>query len=510
MNDWTVDSTPESNMRTLTILLLAFVGMSNARMMPDKLSSCLSSAGIEHIGASDSRIKSAAELWNKLNTTIPAAIAYPTTYDQVSKSVLCAKSAGVKAVPKSGGHSYMGYSMMPDDLTIDLTRMNTTTVSSDMKTATVQAGSHLGMMYYHVYDQTHGAKGAVAGTCPPVGIAGFMHGGGIGMLTRQHGLGCDQVIAVKMVLANGQLIVADETVNADILHALCGVGGGNLGVVVEYTLKIHDVPSKFTIAQYDIGSAQALKYMKFIQHDWIHRGNGKIGMSIDAGTDGVSANVQYPGPKEELARVLSEEGLLGKNTPWKAVATYEEMDWVHTIMYQSGFGDIVKKPVDMLNIAAMEKKYRTYFKLKSFFVEKELTDDIWNQIFIWEKKINPYGGYVLMDLFGGESSTVSKIAPNATGFVHRNALFGIQYGAEWEDGKQSAKIIKMIDDFQKIIDPFFAPDHPAYVNYYDIAVSANPLKSYYGNNLGWLQSIKTKLDPNDLFTANPLAIPALK
>jgi FAD/FMN-containing dehydrogenase len=497
-------------MNAITVMLLALVGMTTARMTPDKLSSCLMTAGVEFIGSTNPNIRIASKLWNKMNNTIPAAIAYPITYDQVSKSVLCAKASGIKAVPKSGGHSYMGYSMMPNDLTIDLTRMNTTNVSTDMKTATVQAGSRLGMMYYHVYDQTRGTRGAVAGTCPPVGIAGFMHGGGIGMLTRQHGLGCDQVIAIKMIDANGELIIANKNTNTDILNALCGIGGGNIGVVVEYTIKIYNVPSKFTIARYDINSNQALAYMKYVQHTWVHKGNSKMGFSIDIGTNGVSANVQYPGTKEELERVLSEDGLLGKNTPWKATPKYEEMDWIHTVMYQSGFGDIVKKPLDMLKIEAMEKKYRTYFKLKSFFVKKELPDEAWNQIFIWEKKINQYGGYVLLDIFGGETSMVNKVASSATGFVHRNAIFGIQYGAEWEDETQTIKIIKMINDFQKIMNPYFAPEYPAYVNYYDIAISNNPLQSYYGNNFPWLQSIKTKLDPNNLFTANPLAIPAMK
>ncbi len=50
---------------------------------------------------------------------------------------------------------------------------------------------------------------------------------------------------------------------------------------------------------------------------------------------------------------------------------------------------------------------------------------------------------------------------------------------------------------------------PAYINYYDIQVGADPLESYYGSNTDWLQGLKTELDPTNLFTANPLAIPAL-
>lgn len=53
-------------------------------------------------------------------------------------------------------------------------------------------------MYYAVAEQSKGGKAAVGGTCPPVG-AGATLGGGLGFLSRQHGMACDSVVSARLV-----------------------------------------------------------------------------------------------------------------------------------------------------------------------------------------------------------------------------------------------------------------------------------------------------------------------
>lgn len=48
------------------------------------------------------------QVYNLAVVTTPVLVAYPSTVDQVSKIVKCAKQFGKQAVPRSGGHSYEG------------------------------------------------------------------------------------------------------------------------------------------------------------------------------------------------------------------------------------------------------------------------------------------------------------------------------------------------------------------------------------------------------------------
>ena len=54
-------------------------------------------------------------------------------------------------------------------------------------------------------------------------------GGGLGLLGPQFGLGCDQVLSLTMVDAQGSLVTASKTQNPRLLAASCGGGGGNFG-----------------------------------------------------------------------------------------------------------------------------------------------------------------------------------------------------------------------------------------------------------------------------------------
>jgi hypothetical protein len=138
---------------------------------------CLASAGVEVTTAADlDALKAASLVWNKLNTTSAAAVAQPSSVEQVAAAVKCLAAAGVAAVPRSGGHSYEGYSVLRDAVTIDLRALNSVAVAADGATAVVGGGARLGELYYEVSAKTGGAKGAVGGTCPPVGVGGLILG----------------------------------------------------------------------------------------------------------------------------------------------------------------------------------------------------------------------------------------------------------------------------------------------------------------------------------------------
>jgi CheY-like chemotaxis protein len=72
------------------------------------------------------------------------------------------------------------------------------------------------------------------------GDAGFTLGGGFGRVARRFGLSLDNVRAVEVVTANGELVRASADENPDLFWGVRG-GGGNFGVVTRFEFRLHPV-----------------------------------------------------------------------------------------------------------------------------------------------------------------------------------------------------------------------------------------------------------------------------
>jgi FAD/FMN-containing dehydrogenase len=147
---------------------------------------------------------------------------------------------GIKLCICSGGHS--NRCMLDNSFVIDLQLMNSASVENadtDSPIVIVEGGAYL-----ENADKAcmpHGI-GMVAGSYPQTGIGGWCLAGGFGWLARMYGLGVDNLLEVEVVLATGEVVVANDSNEHRDLIVGCRGGGGNFGVVTKFTFRGHKLP----------------------------------------------------------------------------------------------------------------------------------------------------------------------------------------------------------------------------------------------------------------------------
>jgi hypothetical protein len=174
-------------------------------------------------------------VWNGSIDRHPSLIARCTRASDVSAAVTFARRAELPLAVRGGGHSFPGQSVCDDGIVIDLGEMKGIDVDPEARTARVGAGVLLGDLDRET--QAHGLA-VPAGIVTHTGLAGLTLGGGIGWLQRKYGLTIDQLLSVDLITAEGELVKASESENADLFWGIRG-GGGNFGIVTEFEFRLN-------------------------------------------------------------------------------------------------------------------------------------------------------------------------------------------------------------------------------------------------------------------------------
>lgn len=189
------------------------------------------------IDQQDPRYETARRVWNHAIDKRPTLIVRAASTNDVARAVGFASSEGLPVAVRGGGHSVAGFSTCDDGIVIDLAQLNEVRVDIDSRRASARGGTT--WRTFDAATQSHGLA-TTGGLVSSTGIGGFTLGGGIGHLVRKFGLTCDNLTSVEMVTADGSVVTASESENADLFWALRG-GGGNFGVVTTFELALHPV-----------------------------------------------------------------------------------------------------------------------------------------------------------------------------------------------------------------------------------------------------------------------------
>jgi len=167
----------------------------------------------------------------------PAALVRVVDADDVARIVRFATKTGADLAVRAGGHSNAGQSSGDGGLVLDLRDLKA--IDIDPAARTVWAGTGLTAAELTTATAAHGLAVGFGDT-GSVGIGGITLGGGIGYMTRKHGLTIDSLLAADIVTADGELRRIDADHEPDLFWAIRG-GGGNFGVVTRFLYRLHDV-----------------------------------------------------------------------------------------------------------------------------------------------------------------------------------------------------------------------------------------------------------------------------
>ncbi|KAG0208786.1 hypothetical protein BGX33_006026 [Mortierella sp. NVP41] len=444
-------------------------------------------------------------------TYTPSVIVMAKSVGDVQTAVKCAAAAKVAVAPRSGGHSFEGYSIGGQDgsLVLDLTAMNSVKVSG--KKAKVGAGIRLGKLYLDLFNQ--GGWTINAGTCPSVGIGGHALGGGFGLLSRKYGLLADRIVEIEMVNSKGEVVKASATSNADLFYSLRGAGGGSYGVVTSFTILPFKAPPKVTSFSYEWkikDYAAVLKAYTTFQA----KASRDVGVEMNVGPSGLELYGIYQGPKSQVTKALA---------PFLNAVPKPASDDVREgrqIDAQLRFAFIEGGKEGDINGLALKAPFRAgdsrYTKGKSLVYPSALKDSTIALLGKWgaKKPAGATANYIIVDLWGG---AVQDTAVDATSFIHRNAHTVFEFVVEWDQSAKPKPGKADCNDCLKWMNDMYAEflaDYKkagyegairGYQNYIDIEIP-NWMDAYYGSAMPRLKKTKAAVDPNNVFRF-PQSIP---
>ncbi len=425
---------------------------------------------------SDEGYDSARRVWNGMfDHKRPAMVAQCRSVEDVRYAVTFASERQLLVSVKGGGHSFPGKSTCDGGIMIDLSQMHATAVDPSARTIRVGGGALLG--HVDTAALAHDLL-TTTGIVSHTGVGGFTLGGGLGRVDRMFGLAIDNLLAATVVTANGDVVTASEDENADLFWGLRG-GGGNFGVVTEFTYRVH--PFNPTVYGGELVFERSRDMLEFyaefsqsvpdeanIEPNYVVAEDGTPLMLIEVVFGG-----DHKKGEQIMAPLLSRPGRLDGD--------------LGPMLYQS-----IQTGVD--GLLSHGKQYY----LKSGFLD-ELTPDVID--IMAEHLMSDHSPGAWFQHLGGATA---RVAPDATAYLHRDAAcnFGIMYFGDDPAANEAA-----IANVRK----FYYDLAPHMKGFYTNLNDDTERRTWgnFGENYPRLSKLKAQYDPTNLFRLNANIQPAV-
>ncbi|HVU77588.1 MAG TPA: FAD-binding oxidoreductase [Gaiellaceae bacterium] len=430
----------------------------------------------------------ASKVWNGAHDgRRPALVVRCLGAADVIAAVGFALANSLPVAVRGGGHSIAGFSTCDDGIVIDLSLMNGVRVDPSARVASVGGGAVWADVDHET--QAHGLA-TTGGLISTTGVGGFTLGGGIGWIMRRAGLACDNLVGADVVTADGRLVRATETENADLLWGLRG-GGGNFGIVTQLDLRLHPVgPMVYAgpivypadasrdlmraFREWAPGAPDTITGvinlttappLPVIPADWHGK---KVAMFIGMSTGPVDAGESLVAPFRSVAEPIAD--LLGP-MPYRVMQTLIDPLWA--------------------------KGLNAYFKATNL---RELDDDLIERLAALHLETPGPQCEVHVHQMGG---AVGRVAEDATAFSERSMPYVLNSVTGWHGGDAGPAHIQWARDV--IAAASDASTGRSYVNFLGDSDAAR--ESYSASTYERLVDLKRRYDPSNVFALNQNIVP---
>jgi FAD/FMN-containing dehydrogenase len=418
------------------------------------------------------RYDSVRRVWNHDIDLRPAAVVLCTTEDDVVRTVEFAREHDLTVAVRSGGHSFAGHGVCDRGIVINLSMMRRVRLDVPARLVTLEPGVRGGEL-----DQVTTAFGLAVplGSCPMVGVMGFVLGGGAGSLTTKYGFGCDNMVCARLITADRAVVKASEDENRDLFWAVRG-GGGNFGIVISLELRLHPI-DKVLSGHVTYPIAKIKEVLQFLD---------EYVKDIPDDLYVIATVLPQPGPRMiDIGVVWSGDANEGKRIlrPLRtfAIPAHDSIRVRPYVQEQQSGSDSPSEGnwASYRRAGHLPQLEPGALSVIANYAAAGPTETCGISMIYWHGK------------------WCSPHHDNAFGF--RRVGYGYWVHSYWQDPSDRAKSYRWVDEFHNALQPYASG--AVYVN--DLGIeSSERVRSAYDVNYERLARIKTEYDPDNFFRIN--------
>jgi FAD/FMN-containing dehydrogenase len=420
----------------------------------------------------------------------PALIVRPTGAADVIDAVNLAREHGLAIGARGGGHSVAGNGVCDGGIQLDLSSLKGVQVDPRARLARANAG-----VLWGEFDRETQLFGLATpgGRVTTTGVGGFTTGGGYGWLSPKYGLTCDNLVAADVVTADGTLVRASETENADLFWGIRG-GGSNFGIVTSFDFKLHPV-GPMVLAGLLIHLVDGSAEIGRAYRDFVEQAPEELVTAL--------AIVQAP------PAPFVPPDLVG--TPVFAVVVFYAGDVAEGEAVARGLRQIGPPAMDLVQampytaFQAMlddfaPRGWQNYHRGMHMAALPDAAIDAFIEAGV--QRLSPMTQAILFRHGGA----VSRVPRDATAFCHRDAAYMAHPIAQWMDPRENDIHIGWCNRFSELMGPFTTGG--VYLNFEQNEGDAHVRKGYDETTHARLVELKDKWDPTNVFRVNQNIAPS--